>query len=302
MHQAITTRGDTAIRAKVITQILAATPQAAAIKNGFGSLPLHVIAQRNTKMNVNTKERLMFDLVEAYPEGLTETGGKGKRTPLHVLFTDYVSTELVEMMVSQGPKACFMEDKNGYLPLHVACSRHCSPAKLKILLAANPESITSRTANGSTPLSLARSTATKSHPNNRLIAVLEELLQDQKKMPAKTCSRSSSYVAPVSPEPSYVVSKTTFEKCAATLRQLPRLGPLWTFAFLAFRKRSRSRNDLSSLVLTRKTRLDCFYIFLVAILLTMSPSQIRWSPKQQYSRTSQPSNSTGGKYSMMHSH
>lgn len=87
MHQAITAQGDIDARAQVIREILRAVPVAAAIKNGFGSLPLHVIGQRNTKMDAITKEELMFELVAAYPAALLEAGGKGKRTPLHVLFT-----------------------------------------------------------------------------------------------------------------------------------------------------------------------------------------------------------------------
>jgi len=87
IHQAITSKGDTFQRARVIRQILRQTPQAAGMTNGFGSLPLHVIAQRNTKMKAQVKEDLMYELVKAYPDGLTLAGGKGKRTPLHVLFT-----------------------------------------------------------------------------------------------------------------------------------------------------------------------------------------------------------------------
>lgn len=87
LHQAITSKGSTDLRAKVIRRILNTTPQAAAIKNGYGSLPLHVIAQRNTKMDAPTKEKLIFDLVGAYKGALTEEGGVGKRTPLHIIFT-----------------------------------------------------------------------------------------------------------------------------------------------------------------------------------------------------------------------
>lgn len=87
LHQAITSKGDTTWRAQVIRYVLAMTPQAAAVKNGYGSLPLHVISQRNTKMDAQTKESLIFELVEAYREGLTEEGGVGKRTPLHIIFT-----------------------------------------------------------------------------------------------------------------------------------------------------------------------------------------------------------------------
>lgn len=87
IHQAVTSKGNTALRAEVISTILRYTPQAASIKNGYGSLPIHVIAQRNTKMDAQTKERLIFELVVAYPGALTEEGGVGKRTPLHIIFT-----------------------------------------------------------------------------------------------------------------------------------------------------------------------------------------------------------------------
>ena len=55
LHQAITSKGDTEARARVIRAILEIAPGAAKIKNGYGSLPLHVIAQRNTKMDSATK-------------------------------------------------------------------------------------------------------------------------------------------------------------------------------------------------------------------------------------------------------
>jgi len=87
IHQAITSKGETAVRAEVISTILRYTPQAASIKNGYGSLPLHVIAQRNTKMDAQTKERLIFELVQSFPSALMEEGGVGKRTPLHIIFT-----------------------------------------------------------------------------------------------------------------------------------------------------------------------------------------------------------------------
>jgi hypothetical protein len=87
LHQAITSKGDTEIRANLIRRILEIVPQAAAIKNGYGSLPLHVIAQRNTKMDAQTKEKLIFELVKAHKNALMEQGGVGKRTPLHIIFT-----------------------------------------------------------------------------------------------------------------------------------------------------------------------------------------------------------------------
>lgn len=45
-HQAITSKGDIQARAAVIRQILLQTPEAAMIKNGYGSLCLHCACQR----------------------------------------------------------------------------------------------------------------------------------------------------------------------------------------------------------------------------------------------------------------
>jgi hypothetical protein len=87
LHQAITSKGDTVARTRVIQEILDIAPKAASIKNGYGSLPLHVIAQRNTKMDSPTKELLINELVNANRGALIEQGGVGKRTPLHIIFT-----------------------------------------------------------------------------------------------------------------------------------------------------------------------------------------------------------------------
>jgi hypothetical protein len=87
IHQAITSKGNMEHRKNVILTILRVTPKAAEIKNGYGSLPLHVIGQRNTKIDARTKELLIKELVKAYEGAITEHGGVGKRTPLHILFT-----------------------------------------------------------------------------------------------------------------------------------------------------------------------------------------------------------------------
>lgn len=76
------------------------------------------------------------------------------------------------MMIQNGPQACFMKDKKGFLPAHVACSRHCSPEKLRMLLHIHPESMLAKTNDGQTLLSLAMGTATRSHPNYALIDAL----------------------------------------------------------------------------------------------------------------------------------
>lgn len=177
LHQAISSKSDTQARAAVVMAILESTPNAASIRNGYGSLPIHVICQRNTKMDSQTKERLITALMNAYPESLLEAGGVGGRTPLHIVFTDYVSPNLIRSMIAMGPKACFMLDKKGWLPIHMACSRHCSPEKLRMLLEANPSSLHAKTPEGESLLCLAKSKATKSHPNYALISEIKSQLK-----------------------------------------------------------------------------------------------------------------------------
>lgn len=87
LHQAITSRGDLVARERVIRHVLRVTPQATSMRNGYGSLPLHVIAQRNTKIAARVKEQLIDLLVQANPQALLEPGGVGRRTPLHIIFT-----------------------------------------------------------------------------------------------------------------------------------------------------------------------------------------------------------------------
>lgn len=87
LHQAITSKGNTVLRSRVMRKILDLAPQAATIKNGYGSLPLHVISQRNTKMDAPTKELLIGELVRSFQGALLQPGGVGKRTPLHIIFT-----------------------------------------------------------------------------------------------------------------------------------------------------------------------------------------------------------------------
>lgn len=103
IHQAISSRGNAALRAQGISTILKKTPEAAKMKNGYGFMPLHMIAQRNTKIDSTTKERLINEIIDAYPDALTEAGGNGKRTPLHTVFT------------GMSDAACFLTDRSPLL-------------------------------------------------------------------------------------------------------------------------------------------------------------------------------------------
>ena len=91
LHQAITSKGNCSERKRVIRQILSAVPQAASIKNSFGSLPLHAISQRNVSMDAATKELLIKELVCTFKFALNIPAGKGKRTPLHIILTGMYS-------------------------------------------------------------------------------------------------------------------------------------------------------------------------------------------------------------------
>ena len=86
-HQALTSNSDIQPRTEVILQILQQTPEAAAIKNGYGTLCLHAVCQRNLKCDAKTKERLVLALIDAFPGALLQGGGAGMRTPLHIIFT-----------------------------------------------------------------------------------------------------------------------------------------------------------------------------------------------------------------------
>ena len=219
LHQAITSKGDTSKRAEVISFILRTEPGAATIRNGYGSLPLHVISQRNTKMDSKTKERLIREMVKAYKEALIQTGGVGKRTPLHIIFTDYVSPGLTQLLVENASQACFMKDKKGYLPAHVACSRHCSPEKLRMLLHVNPQALFEKTNDGQTLLDLAKTTATSTHPNNTLIKEL--VIQLSKHRALGTCENHTDMVPASNNDQTLaaVVSKAKKKKNRASSRK-----------------------------------------------------------------------------------
>ena len=72
LHQAITSKGDVQARARIIQEILEIAPEAARIKNGYGSLPLHVISQRNTKLDARTKEFLISFLHSGHLVGMMQ--------------------------------------------------------------------------------------------------------------------------------------------------------------------------------------------------------------------------------------
>jgi hypothetical protein len=87
LHQAITGKGRGEERCKLIESILDLAPTAATLSNGFGSLPLHALCQRNVNMKSSSRSRLIVKLIRSYEGALLANGGPGQRTPLHAILT-----------------------------------------------------------------------------------------------------------------------------------------------------------------------------------------------------------------------
>lgn len=99
LHQAICSKGNVEARCFLILRILEIIPAAAALKNQHGSLPIHTISQRCTKMTAKCKEEIIKKLIQVYPQALLVKGGVSKRTPLHILFTGKINY-LMKWLVS----------------------------------------------------------------------------------------------------------------------------------------------------------------------------------------------------------
>jgi hypothetical protein len=65
IHQVIVDRGDPEARASVSSFLLTKTPHCARVRSGQGSLPLHVICQRNVKMPAAKKTELILQMIFA---------------------------------------------------------------------------------------------------------------------------------------------------------------------------------------------------------------------------------------------
>jgi hypothetical protein len=87
LHQAITGKGSGEERCKLIETILDLAPTAATLSNGYGSLPLHALCQRNVNMKSSSRSRLIVKLIRSYEGALLAKGGPGERTPLHAILT-----------------------------------------------------------------------------------------------------------------------------------------------------------------------------------------------------------------------
>ena len=176
LHKALASPGDDiGLRIKVIKTILDAAPTSASLENGYKTLPLHVAARNNYKLQMNEKTQMevFTKLIQSYPEAATSQN-TAMRTPLHIACAHYCPSSIINILIKAGPEATTMKDKHSFLPIHLACRRRCSVDKLLLLLNANPDSIAEKTRNGDTLLCLAATSSSKIQVNDSLISILND--------------------------------------------------------------------------------------------------------------------------------
>jgi hypothetical protein len=86
LHQLFVAKGDQKLRAQIIELILDTQPECARKSNSYNSLPLYAFCQRKTvDFHASMWNKMLFRLMDAYPEALLSPGGHSQKTPLHIL-------------------------------------------------------------------------------------------------------------------------------------------------------------------------------------------------------------------------
>jgi len=174
---------DFAARIGVIETVLQICPKLASVKNGCGSLPLHLAARNSYKIQIDTttQEDVIASLINVYPAAAVTQNAAG-RTPLHIACAHFCSSGVLRQLLNAGRDAANKQDKQGCLPIHLACRRSCSVDKLELLLDASPESVFAKTRNGETPLDIAlMDFSSNPRQSDRFVYMLQERLEMVKK-------------------------------------------------------------------------------------------------------------------------
>jgi hypothetical protein len=101
-----------------------------------GHLPLHIECQNQCRSSIISR------CIELYPEGLAMTDDDRLHLPLHVLLSNYKSTiDDALTMIEKYPAALQHRDKYGYLPLHAECYKECRPSIIMRCIELYPESV-----------------------------------------------------------------------------------------------------------------------------------------------------------------
>ena len=150
---------------KLIRTLLAAYPEAAAIPNNRGDLPLHCVAMGGTQQGLSAVWEL---LVKAYPEAVYATNTYGQ-TPVHIAATQthHPLTDAAAMYTlwQSHPAVLLMADKHGNTPLHVACQTGASSEIIRLLALAAPKALYQRNQAGDTPVHVLCKEANSTHAN-----------------------------------------------------------------------------------------------------------------------------------------
>lgn len=151
---------------------------------GNARLPLHTICSyTNVKINKETKDQLILEMMNVYPEALVQSGGKKGHTPLHnIVLGSRGPISLVQAMIQKDPTAILILDNDGFLPIHLAVQRHCSIELLQTLLRASPQSLHAEIHDGESVLDIAARVAKPGRPNAIVIEHLKALLGPKENM------------------------------------------------------------------------------------------------------------------------
>lgn len=137
--------------------MLAACPEAAALPDARGWLPLHLAVEGGAPAS------LLAALLEAHPAAVGCAAAE-EGTPLHAAVRRGVSAEIVSLLLQACPGAAAVPDATGQLPLHAALARRDGvDDQVTLMLAvAHPAAAAAPDAKGRTPLHVLFSRALQS--------------------------------------------------------------------------------------------------------------------------------------------
>ena len=128
-------------------ELAAACPEACAVKDSAGDLPLHLA------VNEAVDESALI-ILRAHNDAVKETGATGD-TVLHCAVKRGASAELVQELAAACPEACLVANLKNQLALDWALSESAPPAVVQELAIACPAACRSPNTSGDLPLHVA---------------------------------------------------------------------------------------------------------------------------------------------------
>lgn len=117
----------------VVQQLILLYPNALAIRDGAGCLPLHIICKDAHFGAQNTMLLLTLQsMISLYPNALATPDNEG-RLPLHIACSKRHAFQVLQKLVSHYPEALSIQDNEGCLPLHIACRHNVGDEALPVI-------------------------------------------------------------------------------------------------------------------------------------------------------------------------